>query len=53
MVPFRYVQLNPCLSDPGFIFFLKINVDPDQLASDKATWSGSTLFSSLIENSCL
>ena len=28
-------------------------VDPDQLASDKTIWSGSTVFSTLIENTCL
>ena len=28
-------------------------VDPDQMASKEAIWSGSTLFSTLIENTCL
>ena len=30
--------------------FFKINAEQDQLASDEAIWSGSTLFSDLIEN---
>ena len=33
---------------PDFYFF-ENSVDPDQLASDEAIWSGSTLFSTLIE----
>ena len=34
-------QRNPCPAEPRFIFFG--NMDPDQLASDKAIWSGSSL----------
>ena len=36
-----------------FIFFLESNVDLDQLASDEASWSGSTLLSAQIVNMCL
>ena len=39
------------LLNPVFIVFLKTG-DPDQLTSDKAISSGSTLFSTLIENTC-
>ena len=35
------------------LFFFENTVDPDQLASEEAIWSGSTLFSTLIENTCL
>ena len=41
----------PCPVEPRFIFFFKKNtVDPDQMASSEAIWSGITLFSTLIEN---
>ena len=31
------IEVNHCLAEPEFIlFFLKNNIDPDQLASDKA-----------------
>ena len=35
------------------IFFLETTVDPYQLASNEAIWSGSTLFSNLIDKPCL
>ena len=38
---------NPNLS------FIENIVDPDQLASDEAIWSGSTMISTLIENTYL
>ena len=41
------LMLNPDLS------FFENTVDPDQLASDEAIWSGSTLLSTWIENTCL
>ena len=47
MVLIQTVLLNLDLS------FFENTVDPDQLASDEASWSGSTLFSTLIEYTCL
>ena len=44
--PLSLVLLNLDLS------FSENIVDPDQLASDEAIWSGSTLFSTLFENTC-
>ena len=41
------VLLNPDLS------VFENSVDPDQLASDEASWLGSTLFSTLLVNICL
>ena len=35
--------LNPCPAEPGFTLPLQ-TVDPDQLASEEANWSGSALF---------
>ena len=32
--------------------FFENTVDPDQLASDEAIWSGSIQFSKLVENVC-
>ena len=43
----------PCPAETVFIFFFENTVGPDQLASDEAISSGSTLFSTLIENTCL
>ena len=34
---------NPCPAEPGYTLPLK-TVDPDQLASEEANWSGSALF---------
>ena len=42
---------NLVLLNLDFILFVN-NVDPDQLATDEAISSGSTLFSSWIENTC-
>ena len=39
------LSFKPCPAEPRFILFLKI-VDPDQIASDEAIWSGSTVFHS-------
>ena len=42
---FHYkLKFNPCPAEPSFI-----TVDPDQLASDKVSYTGSTLFSTLLE----
>ena len=41
--PLTVVLLNPDLP------FFENGVDPDRLASGEASWSGSTLFSTLIE----
>ena len=35
-------HFNPCSADPGVAF--ENSVDPDQMASEEAIWSGSTLF---------
>ena len=35
------------------LFFLENIIDPDQLVLDETIWSGSTLFSILINNTCL
>ena len=40
--------LYACPADPGFIP-LNNTVDPDQMVSDKAIWSGSTLFPTMLE----
>ena len=40
-------MLNP------YLFFFENRVDPDQMASDEAIWSGSTLFSTLIVITCI
>ena len=40
----RYLwSFNPCPAEPGYTCFAN-SVDPDQLASEEANWSGSTLF---------
>ena len=36
-------ELNPCPAEPGYTQPLQI-VDPDQLASEEANWSGSAMF---------
>ena len=41
---------NPCPACLDLFFSLENTEDPDQLASDKANRSGSTMFSTLIEN---
>ena len=38
--------LNPCPAEPGYAN----SVDPDQLASEEANWSGSALFVIQYEN---
>ena len=40
---FRYI-LNPSPSEPGYVLSFANSVDPDQLASEEANWSGSALF---------
>ena len=35
--------INPCHAEPGYPAFAN-SVDPDQLASEEANWSGSALF---------
>ena len=35
--------VNPCPAEPGYTLSLQ-TVDPDQLASEEANWSGSALF---------
>ena len=35
--------LNPCPAEPGYTLTAN-SVDPDQLASEEANWSGSALF---------
>ena len=37
------IDLNPCPAEPAIPAFAN-SVDPDQLASEEADWSGSTLF---------
>ena len=37
------ITLNPCPAEPGYTAFAN-SVDPDQLASEEANWSGSALF---------
>ena len=46
-----YEYLTFALLNSDISFFE--NVDPNQLASDGASLSGFTLFSTLIENACL
>ena len=36
--------INPCPAEPGYALSLQKSVDPDQLASEEANWSGSALF---------
>ena len=36
--------INPCLAEPGYALSFENSVDPDQLASEEANWSGSALF---------
>ena len=38
-----YELFNPCPAEPGYTLPLQ-TVDPDQLASEKTSWSGSALF---------
>ena len=45
-------NVNPCPPEPGLILF-ENTVDSDQLATDEAIRSASTVFSSLIKNTCL
>ena len=40
--------MSPCTAEPGFIPF-ENTVGPDQLASNEAIWSGSTLFLLLLK----
>ena len=42
---------NPCPAEPGYILLLQTSVDPDQLASEEANWSGSALFAIKYVNS--
>ena len=48
LVFFPLYLFEPCPIELGFILFEDI-VDPDQLASDEANLSGSTLFYTLID----
>ena len=45
---FKYIRLNvnPCPAEPGYTMYPAFanSVDPDQLASEEANWSGSALF---------
>ena len=45
-------RINPCPAEPGYAMLLQItnSVEPDQLASSEANWSGSALFLSLSLN---
>ena len=36
------LSINPCPAEPGYMVFCK-SVDPNQLASEEANWSGSAL----------
>ena len=36
--------INPCPAEPGYTPAFANTVDPDQLASEEANWSGSALF---------
>ena len=36
--------INPCPAEPGYTLSLQNSVDPDQLASEEASWSGFALF---------
>ena len=36
--------VNPCPAEPGICPAFANSVDPDQLASEEANWSGSALF---------
>ena len=40
----RWVCINPCHAEPRYTLLLQNSVDPDQLASEEANWSGSALF---------
>ena len=46
------MELTPVLLKPSISYF-ENSVDPDQLASNEAIGSESTLFSIMIENTCL
>ena len=49
-----FVNIDPCLAVWAPIYpIFENNVDPDQLASDKAIWSGSTLLSTPTEKNML
>ena len=41
---FAPIGLNPCPAEPGYALSFANSVDPDQLASEVANWSGSALF---------
>ena len=48
------LQFNPIPAEPGYTLPLSENsVDSDQLASEEANWSGSTLFVIKYVNLCL
>ena len=40
------LKVNPCPAEPGYTLYPAFanSVDPDQLASEEANWSGSALF---------
>ena len=38
-----FLRFNPSPAEPGYVLPLQ-TVDPDELASEKANWSGSALF---------
>ena len=38
------MTFNPSPAEPGYVLPLQNSVDPDQLASEEANWSGSALF---------
>ena len=37
-------KVNPSPAEPGYVLPFANSVDPDQLASEEANWSGSALF---------
>ena len=39
-----HFRINPSPAEPGYTSAFANSVDPDQLASSEANWSGSALF---------
>ena len=44
LIPHKLIKVNPCPTEPRYANAFANSVDPDQLASEEANWSGSTLF---------
>ena len=40
----QIILINPCPAEPTYTPVFANSVDPDQLASEEASWSGSALF---------